>query len=229
MPRFDRLAQFDRYAIAGDRSESREAELDERREPFAGERVAKRSEFARDVMDVGSDIVRQQPTVVQRGAQRISLPSYGCCQKRATSVRSRSICTALIRACGGISKARNSNSPSRPVAESGEYSLSIENSERCVLPVRSVNRWRSSRSVNQGSDSAWPLPCLRDNCWNAISSSYNLSSRASSTRGAWLVGPMNVPENRYDSEGWFCQYVTRLRSKSGRRRSGLSAGVAPPS
>ena len=28
-----------------------------------------------------------------------------------------------------------------------------------------------------------------------------LSSRASSTRGAWLVGPMNMPEKRYDSDG----------------------------
>ena len=26
-------------------------------------------------------------------------------------------------------------------------------------------------------------------------------SRASSVRGAWLVGPMNRPENRYDSAG----------------------------
>jgi len=29
--------------------------------------------------------------------------------------------------------------------------------------------------------------------------------RASSTRGAWLVGPMNRPENRYDQRGWLCQ------------------------
>ena len=61
-----------------------------------------------------------------------------------------------------------------------------------------------------------------------MSSSYSWSSRASSTRGAWLVGPMNMPLNRYDSEGWFCQYTSRLASTSGRRRKGLSAGVAPP-
>ena len=30
--------------------------------------------------------------------------------------------------------------PSRPVAESGEYSLSMQNSARCVLPVRSTRK-----------------------------------------------------------------------------------------
>ena len=29
--------------------------------------------------------------------------------------------------------------------------------------------------------------------------------RASSARGAWLVGPTNRPANMYDSAGWFCQ------------------------
>ena len=33
-------------------------------------------------------------------------------------------------------------------------------------------------------------------CWKAISSSYRLSLRASSTRGAWLVGPMNMPREQ---------------------------------
>jgi hypothetical protein len=41
----------------------------------------------------------------------------------------------LICACGGISKPRNSSRPRRPVAPSGEYSLSMQNSARCVLPV----------------------------------------------------------------------------------------------
>ena len=40
---------------------------------------------------------------------------------------------------------------------------------------------------------------------------------------------MNRPLNRYDSAGWLCQYASRLRSRSGRRRNGESAGVAPPS
>ncbi len=36
---------------------------------------------------------------------------------------------------------------------------------------------------------------------------------------------MNSPENRYDIDGWFCQNPTMLRSRSGRRRNGLSSGV----
>ena len=38
-----------------------------------------------------------------------------------------------------------------------------------------------------------------------------------------------MPENRYDSDGWLCQYSIMLASRSGRRRNGESAGVAPPS
>jgi hypothetical protein len=72
-----------------------------------------------------------------------------------------------MRACGGISKARISTSPSRPLLVSGEYSLSMQNSARCVLPVTSINKLRSSRSSSQGGTwtpgaGNWP---------NAISSS----------------------------------------------------------
>ena len=55
-----------------------------------------------------------------------------------------------MRSCGGISKARNSTKPRRPVGPSGEYSLSMENSERCVLPVKSTSKLRSKRSTIQG-------------------------------------------------------------------------------
>ncbi len=47
----------------------------------------------------------------------------GAFQKRATSARSSSICTRLMRACGGISKARNSSRPRRPVALPGRVEL----------------------------------------------------------------------------------------------------------
>src|ERR1039457_3605523 len=62
----------------------------------------------------------------------------------------------------------------------------------------------------------------------ATSNSYKASMRASSTRGHWLVGPTYMPEKRYESDGWFCQNVSMLRSRSGRRRRGLSNTVAPP-
>src|SRR5579864_229231 len=102
-----------------------------------------------------------------------------------------------MRACGGISNARISSNPRRPVEVSGEYNLSMQNSARCVLPVTSIKRFRSSLSTSQGAAST---PAL-GNCLNAISSSYNESSRASSTLGACEVGPMNSPENKYDSDG----------------------------
>ena len=36
-------------------------------------------------------------------------------------------------------------------------------------------------------------------------------------------------EQMHDSDGWLFQYASSERSKSGRRRNGLSAGVGPPS
>ena len=63
----------------------------------------------------------------------------------------------LMRALGGISKPRNSTRPSRPVGPSGENSLSMQISERCVLPVTSISRLRNSRSTSHGSGAA-PLP-----------------------------------------------------------------------
>ncbi len=102
-----------------------------------------------------------------------------------------------MRACGGISKARISSNPSRPVGPSGEYILSMQNSVRCVLPVTSIRILRNSRSTSQGGTLAPGL----GNWLKAISSSYSESLRASSTRGACEVGPMNNPEKRYDSDG----------------------------
>ena len=55
-----------------------------------------------------------------------------------------------MRSCGGISKARISSSPSRPVLPSGENILSMQNSARCVLPVESMSRLRNSRSTTHG-------------------------------------------------------------------------------
>jgi hypothetical protein len=110
-----------------------------------------------------------------------------------------------MRACGDSSKARSSNSPSRPEAESGEYSLSMQNSARCVSPVTSTSTWRSARSTSQGGAALPSSRLCRSSSASAISSSRTWSLRASSTRGAWLVGPMNRPENRYERDGWLFQ------------------------
>ncbi len=123
--------------------------------------------------------------------QRTSRRSYGACQNAATAERISSICAADMRACGGISKPRNSTRPRRPEPPSGAYILSMQNSVRCVLPVMSASMLRNSRSVIQGG--VWRNGEI---CAKAISSSLRLSWRASSMRGCWLVGPMNSPLNR---------------------------------
>ena len=192
-----------------------------RREPRRLERIAGGLLLGQHIAEILLDEVRQHEAVVQLAcpsAPAAPADTAGC-QKRATSERSSSCCVRLMRACGGISKARSSSSPRRPSGPSGEYSLSMQNSARWVLPVTSISRLRNSRSVSHGGTS---LPGA-GSCWNAISSSYSESLRASSTRGACEVGPMNRPENRYDSDGWLCQYASRLASRSGRRRNGESA------
>ena len=67
----------------------------------------------------------------------------------------------------------------------------MQNSARWVLPVMSVSRWRSARSVTHGR--ARPLRVSRAISANAISSSYSASARPSSTRGACEVVPTNRP------------------------------------
>ena len=82
--------------------------------------------------------------------QRTSAPSSGSRQNQDTSARTSSCWAKLMRASGGISKARNSTRPRRPVALSGDHSLSMQISARCVLPVTSTSRLRNSRSTIQG-------------------------------------------------------------------------------
>jgi hypothetical protein len=81
---------------------------------------------------------------------RISGARIGSSQNHETNDRTSSDCTIAIWKCGGISKPRNSSRPRRPRALSGLYSLSMQNSARWVLPVMSVSRWRSARSVTHG-------------------------------------------------------------------------------
>ena len=102
--------------------------------PISGKRNSKcganQSAFQRDaglarffnhVAEVLPHEVRQQEPVVQA-----SCPNAPAVRGRASprtgppSDRSSSCWVRLMRACGGISNARNSTSPSRPVAVSGE-------------------------------------------------------------------------------------------------------------
>ena len=86
--------------------------------------------------------------------------------------RTSNCCASDMRALGGISKPRNSTSPSRPVGPSGENSLSMQISERCVLPVTSVSRLRNSRSTSHGKGAA-PL----SGCWHLRHRDFKLVKR----------------------------------------------------
>ncbi len=128
--------------------------------------------------------------------QRTNGAEYGCSAKRATRARTSSAWTSAMSGCGAISKPRSSSSPSRPRSASGLYSLSTQNSDRWVFPVMSVSRCRSDRSTTHGRCSDPGSSASRAISAKAISSSYSVSGRPSSTRGAWLVAPTNRPENR---------------------------------
>ena len=134
--------------------------------------------------------------IIQCRAPSYQFVFYRVFQKAAAGARISSICSRLMCLCGGISKARSSRIPSQPDDESGEYNLSMQNSERWVLPVISVSRWRKMRSVIQKG-----IKPLSGTWLKAISISYKLSSSPSSIRGAWLVGPTKEPENKYDNPG----------------------------
>jgi len=119
----------------------------------------------------------------------------------------------LMRAFGGISKARSSSRPRRPPPTPARRACRC--TSRCggVFPVTSTRRSRRTRSTSHGGAS---VPGRRRS--SAISSSWRESFRASSMRGCWLVGPMKSPENRYESDGWLFSKRSRLFNRSGRRR-----------
>ena len=66
-------------------------------------------------------------------------------------------------------------------------------SARCVLPVTSIRRLRKIRSTSQGGQSAPPGSGI---CSERDLQLVELVVAGLVERGAWLVGPMNRPENR---------------------------------
>ena len=102
----------------------------------------------------------------------------------------------------------------------------MQNSARWVLPVMSVSRCRSARSMTHGSVLR-PVPPATSRAISAkaISSSYSDSGRPSSTRGACLVGPMKRPGEQVGQRRVALPVGQQAdTSRSGRRSSGESAG-----
>ena len=151
MPRLQRVPEFELDAAVVDRAVERKAEFALRLEPDRIERIAghggDRASTSRKSSQTKCPSMNRSCSAVP---QRTSGPCCGSRQNHATSARSSSCCARLMRASGGISKERNSTRPSRPVGPSGENSLSMQISVRCVLPVTSTSRLRSSRSTSHG-------------------------------------------------------------------------------
>ena len=156
VPRLERLPQLHMHAASRDRAVQREAELEVRREPLG---LQRRSRHV-----AGRPARRRNPAATKCGSMKRSCSSvphrtsgrrYGVVQNLAISARSSSCCVRLMRACGGISNARNSTSPRRSPLVSGAYSLSMQNSARCVLPVTSTSRFRKIRSTSHGANWPW--------------------------------------------------------------------------
>ena len=206
VPRLDRPAQLESPPRRHRGAEPREAELEERVQPAGLEVDAVRPQVGGHLGDVGDDVVRQQESAVQvRAPCRISGARSGSSQNRATSARTSSACTIAIWECGGISKPRSSSRPSRPRARVRAVQL-VDAELGAVGVAGDVGQQVPQRAVDH------PRPDARRRPWSAARSRRTRSpvrtaspARPSSTRGACEVGPMNRPENRYDSDGWRCQ------------------------
>ena len=89
-------------------------------------------------------------------AARCPTARAGPCTARPRSARPATGPAATARApsadAAASRSARSSTRPSRPRSESGLNSLSMQNSARWVLPVRSTSRWRNRRSTSHGGD-----------------------------------------------------------------------------
>jgi hypothetical protein len=86
-----------------------------------------------------------------------------------------------------------------------------------------VDQQVAQQPVDQPGRRRVPCPGA-GSCCRAISSSYRLSSRASSTRGAWEVGPDEQPREQVGQRRVILPVGSRLQAGPGRRRNGLSAG-----
>ena len=100
------------------------AKFEMRQEPIGFDRIAGPLQIVDHFAEILPHKVRQQKPIVQL---RAPANAAGCGkasrQNQATSVRSSNCCVRLIRACGGISNARNSTSPKRPGRRVGRVQL----------------------------------------------------------------------------------------------------------
>ena len=152
VPRLERLPQLELDAARADVAEQREAELEVRREPLGARADSRRRAAPR--------ARPRSPAATKCGSMKRSCSSVP--QRTSGAVVGRRARTArraraaAVAAPGSSARAAASRTPAaRPAragrtAMSGEYSLSMQNSARCVLPVTSISRWRKTRSTSHG-------------------------------------------------------------------------------
>ena len=138
VPRLERLAQFELDAALGDRRRSREAELEMRREPLGLEAVAA------PTLRSSSTSVKSCQTKCgsmksscRRVPQRLSALLVGPVPEGGDQAAQRA--PAGPRSCANAAASRRRAAPADRAGRrrvSGVNSLSMQNSVRCVLPVR---------------------------------------------------------------------------------------------
>ncbi len=125
VPRLERMTHFELDAARLEVAVLRKAELEVRREPRAVDGKAGRRLLREDVVEILLDEVRQHEAIVQLGAPARQPPGAIRFAPEARDERCEAAAAAsrLMRACGGISNARSSSRPRRPVAAVGRIEL----------------------------------------------------------------------------------------------------------
>ena len=122
-----------------------------RREPLELQGMSRPAKFVDHVGKVLPDKVRQQEAIVQGRAPAHQFGRIGGLPKSRNHGAQQQLLHQAHPRMRRHLEAAHLDQPQPSRAESGEYSLSMQNSARCVLPVRSTSKWRNNRSTSQGA------------------------------------------------------------------------------
>jgi hypothetical protein len=151
VPGLQRVAQGEFHARGRDLADEREAELEVRLEPGHVEPVAALGQVVEHVVEVHAHKGGQQEAVVQFGAPAGELAVPGLLPEAGHQRAQQQL---LGNAHAGVRRhlegAQFEQAQAAGGLLSGEYSLSMQNSLRWVLPVTSTRMLRSVRSTSQG-------------------------------------------------------------------------------
>ena len=175
------------------------AKFEVRREPLRFERIAGRSQLFDHVVEILPHEMRQHEPIVQRRVPIDQpLPCTAVFQKRATQRPQQKLL-------------RQAHPRVRRHLERAELDQAQPAGRRyraktaCRCRTRRGACCRSRRPANCGTRDRPSTAAATARSGSLLERNLQARTRASrrpsSTRGAWLVGPMNEPENKYDSDG----------------------------